>query len=410
MTGKRRVVITGIGVVSPVGVGKERFWRAVKSGISGVTKVPQWITSSIELKTQVSAPIKASLCGDDQASPRFERLAQIAFDEAIFDSGLESLAEVRAGIVFGTAIGDTLGMEKSFIERYLAEQPKQLVPALFRTMHFHTAAARIARYTRCRGTVAVISTGCTSGIDTLGLAFDILRTGRASVVVCGAADAPLTPVVFAAFDTIGALSRRSDELHRASRPFDRDRDGFVLGEGAGALVLEEFEHAVRRGAPIYAEVSGFCSSSNRHHMTDLPPDGRALAECFIGALQNASLEADVIDHVNAHGSSTRQNDVCETSCIASVLGGRAHNITVNSLKAIVGHALGASNAIELVACALSIKDRFVFPTANLDNPDPECYLDYVANEGRQRRIRHLAKLSNGFSGIHSTAILSEICR
>jgi 3-oxoacyl-(acyl-carrier-protein) synthase len=239
------------------------------------------------------------------------------------------------------------------------------------------------------------------------LSFDLVRTGRADLAVSAAADAPLTPVVFAAFDALGALSRRTDDLTCASRPFDRTRDGFVLGEGAGALVLEELEHAVARGATIYAEVRGFCSLSNGYHMTDLPPDGRALAACFEGALADAGLDPTSIDHVNAHGSSTVQNDICETNGIASVLGDRAREISVNSLKAIVGHALGASNAIELVACSLSIKERFIFPTGNLRTPDPKCYLDYVPNEGREARVRHLAKLSNGFSGIHSTVILSE---
>lgn len=413
MAHQRRVVITGLGVVSPIGIGRSDFWHAVKHGKCGITEVPRRITDVVTgLKTRVAAPIHETLYDGEEKVARFERLAAMAFHEAIADAGLESLIPVRSGIVFGTAIGDTAGMERSFVgaDRGGRLDLSRAPSALFQSMHFHGAAAHVARSTGCRGPVTVVSTGCTAGIDALGLAFDFVRAGRADVAVCGAADAPLTPVVFAAFDAIGALSRRSDELDRASRPFDRTRDGFVLGEGSGALVLEELEHAVRRGAPIYAEVSGFCSSSNSYHMTDLPSGGEALARCFEGAIADAGINADEIDHVNAHGSSTPQNDVCETNCIASVLGDHARDITVNSLKAMVGHALGASNAIELVACALSINDRFVFPTANLRTPDPDCYLDYVPNEGRARRVRHLAKLSNGFAGIHSTAILSEVLR
>jgi 3-oxoacyl-(acyl-carrier-protein) synthase len=413
MTHQRRVVITGLGVVSPIGVGRSDFWHAVRHGKCGITEVPRRITDAISgLKTRVAAPIQAALHDGEEKLPRFERLALMAFREAIADAGFESLTPIRSGIVFGTAIGDTAGMEQSFVgaDRGDRIDLSGSTTALFKSMHFHGAAARVARITGCRGPVVVVSTGCTAGIDALGLAFDFVRAGRAEVAVCGAADAPLTPVVFAAFDAIGALSRRADELDRASRPFDRTRDGFVLGEGSGALVLEEMEHAQRRGAPIYAEVTGFCSSSNSYHMTDLPPGGEALAGCFEGAIADAGINADAIDHVNAHGSSTPQNDVCETNCIASVLGDRARQITVNSLKAMVGHALGASNTIELVACALSINDRFVFPTANLRTPDPDCYLDYVPNQGRERRVRHLAKLSNGFAGIHSTAILSEVLR
>lgn len=412
MTSKRRVVITGLGVVSPIGVGRADFWQAARTGRCGLAEVPRRITNVISgLRTRVAAPVQSEFDDGTDELPRFERLALTAFREAIEDAGLDSLASVRSGIVFGTAIGDTAGMEQSFVAADRGDRlvlPPQSTASLFQSIHFHGAAARVARRTGCRGPVAVVSTGCTAGIDALGLAFDFVRVGRADVTVCGASDAPLTPVVFAAFDAIGALSRRADELDRASRPFDRRRDGFVLGEGSGALVLEELEHAVRRGATIYAEVSGFCSSSNSYHMTDLPPGGEALAGCFENAIADAGIEPDAIDHVNAHGSSTPQNDVCETNCIAAVLGDRAREITVNSLKAMVGHALGASNAIELVACALSIKDRFVFPTVNLHTPDPACYLDYVPNEGRQRRVRHLAKLSNGFSGIHSTAILSEV--
>ncbi|WP_050419503.1 beta-ketoacyl-[acyl-carrier-protein] synthase family protein [Bradyrhizobium tropiciagri] len=407
----RRVAVTGLGVVSPVGVGTESFWSAVKAGNNGVTEIPASILQILPgLRTRSAAGISEHWLAQPKGSgARVERLGTIAFRQALDDAGLASLQDVSSGLVFGTAVGDTAGMERSFVsidERGAFDFTKADTH-LFNTMHFHATAAEWARSSRCEGPTIVVSTGCTAGIDSFGIAFDLVRNNRVDVAVCGAADAPLTPIVFAAFDALGALSKRDHDVTRASRPFDRTRDGFVLGEGAGVLVLEEYEHALRRGAKIYAEASGFSSLSNGFHMTDLPSDGKALARCFEQAILDAGIRACEIDCVNAHGSSTKQNDVCETSSIAAVLGDQAENVSVNSLKAMVGHALGASNAIELVACALSIHEQFVFPTINLDHPDPDCYLDYVPNRGRKRRIRHLAKLSNGFSGIHSTAILSR---
>jgi 3-oxoacyl-(acyl-carrier-protein) synthase len=407
----RKVVVTGLGVVSPIGVGKKSFWSAVKRGDNGVIPIATSLLQILPgLRTRSVASVSDCWLRHAKSNEaRVERLGAIAFHQALEDAMLLNLEDVSSGIVFGTAIGDTVGMEHNFVA---ADQCGNLDFAkvdvnLFNTMHFHPTAAELARSSRCDGPTIVVSTGCTAGIDAFGIAFDLIRGGQVELAVCGASDAPLTPVVFAAFDALGALSRRSDDVCHASRPFDLNRDGFVLGEGAAALVLEEREHALRRGVTIYAEVSGFSSLSNGYHMTDLPSDGKALARCFEQAILDSRVDIEEIDHVNAHGSSTKQNDVCETNCIATVLGNHVRDVSVNSLKAMIGHALGASNAIELVACALSLHEQFAFPTVNLDYPDPECYLDYVANRGRQRRIRHLAKLSNGFSGIHSTAILSR---
>jgi 3-oxoacyl-(acyl-carrier-protein) synthase len=407
----RKVAVTGLGVVSPIGVGKDIFWSAVKRGGNGVTEIPVPILQLLPgLRTRSAAGVPEYWLGRPKGSgARVERLGAIAFRQALDDARLTSLQEIQSAIVFGTAVGDTAGMERNFVnvEKGGEFNFAKADVGLFNTMHFHATAAEWARSSRCDGPTIVVSTGCTAGIDAFGIAFDLVRNGEANVAISGAADAPLTPIVFAAFDALGALTQRADDPRHASRPFDLTRDGFVLGEGAAALVLEEREHALKRGATIYAEVSGFSSLSNGFHMTDLPSDGKALASCFEQAILDAGLRADEIDHVNAHGSSTKQNDVCETSCIVSVLGDRANEVTINSLKAMVGHALGASNAIELVACVLSLREQFAFPTINLTHSDPECYLDYVANHGRKRRIRHLAKLSNGFSGIHSTAILSS---
>jgi 3-oxoacyl-(acyl-carrier-protein) synthase len=255
------------------------------------------------------------------------------------------------------------------------------------------------------GPVLTVSTGCTAGIDAIGMAFDLVRSESARIVLAGGSDAPLSPVVFAAFDAIGALSTRNADPAAASRPFDADRDGFVLAEGAAFLVLEERQHALRRNARIYAEILGFHSLNNVYHMTDLPSEGTALAHCMQKALNEAQLDSSEIDYVNAHGSSTQQNDLCETNAIKLCLGSQANRVAVNSLKGMVGHALGASNAIELAACSLSLHEQYLFPTINLGRPGPGCDLDYVANNGRKGSIRAALKLSNGFSGIHSALVL-----
>jgi 3-oxoacyl-(acyl-carrier-protein) synthase len=409
----KRVVITGVGPVSPVGVGREQFWEAVivgKSGTGLMTDLPLGFPVEA-FRSRVLARIPEHLLppSDDRLwGGRHFRLGALGFKLAFEDSGLEDVRRSRAAVVLGNAVGGTAALESSFVQM---DDGRRLDPArapsdLMRQMSFHSMAYELATLYKCQGPVLTVSTGCTAGLDAIVTAFDIVRTGGADVAIAGSAEAPLTPVVFAAFDVIGAMTQRNFDAEHASRPFDRDRDGFVLGEGAGFLVLEERGRALRRGAHIYAELTGYSSLSNSYHMTDLPPDGNALAQCIKLALNDSSLIASDIDHVNAHGSSTKQNDICETNAIKSSLGKHAGQITVNSLKSIIGHALGASNAIEMVACALSLDRQHLFPTANLDQPDECCDLDYVAKEGRRASMRHMLKLSNGFSGIHTAVVLS----
>ncbi|MGH9346872.1 MAG: beta-ketoacyl-[acyl-carrier-protein] synthase family protein, partial [Vicinamibacterales bacterium] len=283
-----------------------------------------------------------------------------------------------------------------------------IAPAeLLRQMSFHSVAVELAARSGAAGPALTISTGCTAGLDAVATAFDLIRSGVADAAIAGSAEAPLTPVVMAAFDLIGATTRRNHDPGRASRPFDRDRDGFVLAEGAALILLEEHARAVKRGARIYAEIRGTASVSNAFHMTNLPAAGEALARCIREALVDAQIDAEHVDHVSAHGSSTQQNDLCETNAIKAALGETAARVTVNALKSMVGHALGASNALEVACCALELRHQFVCPTANLEEPGPGCDLDYVRGSGRARRLRHVVKLSNGFSGIHTAMVLSE---
>jgi 3-oxoacyl-(acyl-carrier-protein) synthase len=244
-------------------------------------------------------------------------------------------------------------------------------------------------------------------LDAIGFALDCIRHGDADVMICGAAEAPITPVAMAAFDVIGALSKRNDAPQRASRPYDAHRDGFVLGEGAGILILEERSHALRRGATLLAEVRGFGSCNNAFHMTDLPPDGAALARSMRLALDDARLQGSTVDYVSAHGSSTSQNDANETAALKSVLGAHAYRVPISSLKSMVGHPLAAANALEAVSSVLTIQRGEVPPTINYETPDPACDLDYVPNEGRRRRVDVVLTGASGFSGIHSALVLTS---
>lgn len=409
----RRIVITGLGPVTPIGVGRESFWEAVKSGRSGTStlaKLP-FDFPATSFRSQVVARVSDDLLPpdtDDAYGGRHFRLGDLGFRLALEDAGLDNVRGCRAAVVLGNAVGGTVAMEASFLRmnRGGSLDSNHRPSDLMRQMCFHSMAHELAKRACCAGPVLTISTGCTAGLDAIATAFELLRWGDADIAITGSAEAPLTPVVFAAFDVIGALTRRNFDPEHASRPFDRDRDGFVLGEGAAFLVLEECSRALERGAHIYAEIRGFASLSNSYHMTDLPADGAALTECINLAMEDAGLCPEDIDHVNAHGSSTKQNDLCETNAIKAALGKRAERVSVNSLKAMIGHALGASNAIEIAACALSLKQQHLFPTTNLDNPGEGCDLDYVANAGRAASLRHILKLSNGFSGIHSVLVLS----
>lgn len=407
--GERRVVISGIGPVTPIGTGRDEFWDAASRGHSGTSALEELpLGFPVDsLRSRVVARVPISFAGRE---PRHMQLAKTAMRLALRDAGLASLADVASAVVVGTAVAATTEMESTYlglwngetIDESSTEEP--LVPMLA----FHTMAHELARACRCSGPVLTTATGCTAGIDAIGTAFSMVRSCEADVVLTGASEAPITPVVYAAFDVIGALTRQNDRPRRASRPFDAERDGFVLGEGAACLVVEELGHALARGANIYAEITGFASLSNGYHMTDLPADGSALAECIHLAMEDAALEAVDVDHVSAHGSSTPQNDLCETNAVKRVLGAHAQRITMTSLKSMAGHALGASNAIEIAACALTLASQFLLPTINLDRRGDGCDLDYVANEGRPGRVRNLLKLSSGFSGIHSVLAMAAL--
>jgi 3-oxoacyl-(acyl-carrier-protein) synthase len=404
----RRVVVTGVGPVAPIGLGREEFWSAAASGVSGTSALSELpLSFPIEsLRSRVVGRVKLAT---NNTEPRHIGLARAAMRLALQDAGLESLDHLSSSLVMGTAVAATAEMEKAYLGLWDRERRDQQIgdTPLLPMVVFQTMADVLAAESSCHGAVLTVSTGCTAGIDAIGMSFDLVRSGRADVVLTGASEAPLTPVVFAAFDAIGALTQRNERPQAASRPFDAGRDGFVLGEGAACLVLEERGHAMRRGAPIYAEIEGFASLCNGYHMTDLPADGAAMACCMEAALQDADLAAGEIDYINAHGSSTLQNDLCETNAVKRVLGAQAYDVAVTSLKSMTGHALGASNALEIANCALSLQRQFLCPTINFERAGEGCDLDYVPNSGRSARLKHLFKLSSGFSGIHSVLVMAR---
>ena len=412
----RRVVLTGLGPVTPIGIGKETFWRNALRGRSAVERLESlpgnFAVSSFA--SQLQARVRDSELYAHQAEDFQDRrlvLAELAARLAVADAGLPPASEVeawhglRAGIVMGNAVGAPTIVESEFKAGNLDKEPRPFQAGLLDFLLFHTPSTFLADRFGIRGPELTISTGCTAGLDAVGAAFEAIQSGAADLMLAGSAEAPLTPVVFTAFDRIGALSSRNHDPAGASRPFDRERDGFVLAEGAAVLVLEDLDHALERGARIYAEIEGFTSLSNGYHMTNLPADGASLARCLGLCLRRAGIDPESVDHVNAHGSSTPQNDLCETNAVKSVFGSRSKELTVNSLKSMIGHALGASNAIEIVACALSLESQEVHPTANLEVPGEGCDLDYVPQRSRTRTLRKMAKLSSGFSGIHSAMVL-----
>jgi act minimal PKS ketosynthase (KS/KS alpha) len=268
-------------------------------------------------------------------------------------------------------------------------------------------ATEVAWAVGAEGPSTVISTGCTSGIDSIGYAVELVREGSADVVVAGSSDAPISPITMACFDAIKATTPRYDEPDCASRPFDATRNGFVLGEGTAFFVLEELESARKRGAHIYAEIAGYATRSNAYHMTGLRPDGLEMAEAITLALDEARLNPEAIDYVNAHGSGTKQNDRHETAAVKRSLGAHAHTVPMSSIKSMVGHSLGAIGAIELAACALALGHDVVPPTANYETPDPDCDLDYVPRTARQARLRSVLSVGSGFGGFQSAVVLSH---
>ncbi|MGW2373622.1 MULTISPECIES: beta-ketoacyl-[acyl-carrier-protein] synthase family protein [Kitasatospora] len=413
---RRRVVITGVGVLAPGGVGVKNFWSLLSEGRTATRGITFFDPSPFRSRVAGEIDFDAEAHGlGAQEIRRMDRAAQfavVAAAEALADSGLESseLDPYRTGVSVGSAVGATTGLDREY--RVVSDSGRldlvdhtYAVPHLYDYLVPSSFAREVAWAVGAEGPATVVSTGCTSGLDTVGYATELIREGTADIMFAGASDAPISPITVACFDAIKATTPRNDDPEHASRPFDRSRNGFVLGEGAAMFVLEEYERAKRRGAHIYAEVSGFATRCNAFHMTGLRADGREMAEAIRVALDQAQLNPEEIDYVNAHGSGTKQNDRHETAAFKHSLGDHAYRVPVSSIKSMIGHSLGAIGAIEIAACALAIENNVVPPTANLHTADPECDLDYVPLHAREHRTDSVLTVGSGFGGFQSAMAL-----
>ncbi len=416
---KKRVVVTGIGVISPNGIGKEEIYAAMISGKSAVKKVDNFDVSMFNTKIAAEVrnfnPFKFNLSHEDaMRMDRYVQFSVAAADMALKDSSID-LSKInleRTGVCLANAICGTKYMEEEFSlvtdNGKNPIDPDKVRPDLYDAAMFNTPSIEISARYGLKGICNTLSTGCTAGTDSVGFAFESIQDGEHDIMISGAAEAPITPITFGAFDVINVLSVQNDNPEAASRPFDKKRDGFILSEGAGILILEELNHALKRGAKIYCEVTGFGTSCNAFHMTDLPSDGKAMADCINLALKDASLKPGEMDYINAHGSSTRMNDIFETSAYKMVFGDYAYKIPISSLKSMIGHPLAAANAIEMVVGAMIFERDILPPTINQEEKDPLCDLDYIPNVSRRKKINTMLKTSSGFSGIHSSLILERV--
>ncbi|MFC8873110.1 beta-ketoacyl-[acyl-carrier-protein] synthase family protein [Streptomyces sp. NPDC057148] len=417
----RRAVITGIGVVAPGGIGTDPFWRLLVEGRTATRTITQFDASGHRCRVAAECdfdPLALGLSPQEvRRTDRVSQLAMVASGEALADSGLEidgALAE-RTGVALGSAVGGTTTMEREYSVlsnggRNWVVDPSFAVPHLYDYFLPSSIASEVARTTGALGPAAVVSTGCTSGIDSVGHAAELIRDGEADVMVTGATDAPISPITVTCFDVIRATSARNDDPATACRPFDRTRTGLILGEGSAVLILEELEHARRRGATVYAEVSGYATRCNAYHMTGLTPEGREMSEAIDHALAEARVDPGSVDYINAHGSGTKQNDRHETAAVKRSLGHHAYNTPMSGIKSMIGHSLGAIGSLEIAACALSMRHGVIVPTANLHEPDPECDLDYVPNTAREKSLDAVVTVGSGFGGFQSAMVLTSLER
>ncbi|MEU6844692.1 beta-ketoacyl-[acyl-carrier-protein] synthase family protein [Streptomyces sp. NPDC046716] len=416
--GERRVVITGVGVTAPGGVGAKAFWDLLTDGRTATRRISTFDPSPFRSQVAAEVDFDPELAGlTPQEIRRTDRAAQFAVvtaREAVTDSGLafEALDPSRTGVTIGSAVGATTGLDQEY--RTVSDDGRlelvdhtYAVPHLYNFMVPSSFATEVAWAVGAEGPATVVSTGCTSGLDAIGYAADLVREGTADVMIAGASDAPISPITVACFDAIKATTPRNDDPEHASRPFDASRNGFVLGEGAAVFVLEELNSARARGARVYAEVAGYATRSNAFHMTGLRPDGKEMAEAIRVALDEARMNPTDIDYINAHGSGTKQNDRHETAAFKRSLGDHAYRTPVSSIKSMVGHSLGAIGSIEVAASVLAIAHDVVPPTANLHTPDPECDLDYVPLTARDQLTDAVLSVGSGFGGFQSAIVLAD---
>ena len=409
---KRRVVVTGMGIVSPLGIGLENNWAAICQGKSGIGPITKFDTS--EYPCKIAGEVKnfdpdAYIDKKDQKKMDiFIQFALAAGTMAIKQSGLvidESTAD-RVGVLVGSGLGGLSTIEK-YHTMLLKNGPKKVSPFFVPMLIVNLAPGQISIYFGCRGPNSSVVTACATGNHSIGEAFRIIQRGDADAMIAGGVESTITPLAVAGFCALKALSTRNDEPQKASRPFEKNRDGFVMSEGAGILVLEDLEKAQQRNASIFAEIVGFGCNADAYHITAPSPNGEGAAKCMQLTLDDAGLKPEDIDYINAHGTSTPMNDLSETMAMKTVFRDHIKNLPVSSTKSMTGHLLGASGGVEAIFSLLAIRDSIIPPTINYEEPDPECDLDYVPNVARKKEVRIVMSNSFGFGGTNATLIFKR---
>ncbi len=400
---KHRVAITGLGCITAVGIGKEEFWKSLISGVSGVDYIRSFDTTGFEVKIAAEVtkfdPTQFLDKKEVRRTDRFVQFAVAAARMALEDAKLE-INEGNAGDI-GVSIGSGIGGIKTLEEqaRVLFEKgPNRVSPLLIPMMIPDMASGFVSIVVGARGPNHALVTACASAAHSIGHSMHLIQNGHAKVMITGGAEAAISPLPVAGFTSSGALSTRNDDPKSASRPFDLNRDGFVMGEGAGIIILEELEHALKRGATIYAELVGFGETGDAYHITAPHPEGFGAAEAMRLAIADAGIQPEQIGYINAHGTSTPANDKLETMAIKAVFGEAARKVAVSSTKSMTGHLLGAAGGVEAIASVLALKEGIIPPTINYQTPDPECDLDYVPNEARKASFEYCLSNSLGFGG------------
>ena len=409
----RRVVITGLGLVTPLGNSVDTSWQAIKEGRSGINMLTQFDTA--DFSTRFGGSVKDFDCAPYLSAKEARRMdvfiqyGLAAGVQAVEDSGLldSALDFERVGVAIGSGIGGINSIEDTS-NLVRTSGPRKVSPFFVPGSIINMLGGTLSIRYNFQGPNIAITTACTTGTHNIGVAANMIMAGQADVMLAGGAEMATSPVGLGGFCAARALSTRNEDPQRASRPWDKDRDGFVLSDGAGIMVLEEYEHAKKRGAKIYAELAGFGMSGDAYHMTSPSEGGKGAALCMRNALQSAGIDPTQVNYINAHGTSTLAGDVAETHAIKSVFAGHAQNIAVSSSKSMIGHLLGASGAVEAIICALSIRDQVATPTINLDSPDEGCDLDYVPHHSRDMNIEVAVSNSFGFGGTNGSLVFKRL--
>jgi 3-oxoacyl-[acyl-carrier-protein] synthase II len=431
---RKRVVITGIGPVTPVGIGKEAYWTSLIQGKSSFQRITFPNREMSQYRCQIAAPLEGfdlfQYVDRTKHTKYFGKTSQFAVAAAslaLKDAGIEfqknedkqedlhekmgvyrlkGLDSFQVGAILGIGV-EVMDIIEHYHERFLSKGARGISPFALPNAYLSAVTSHVTHFFTIRGTAYAVSTACASATHAMINSYLQIKGGREDLIVTGGADGCITPFVFGGFDAIRAMSSRNEDPQKACRPFDRERDGFVMGEGSGILIFEELEHAKKRGAHIYGEVIGFGMTADAYHLTDPDPDGKALGQAIRNALQMGNLRPEEIDYINPHGTSTLLNDKVETKAIKDVFGKEAYRIPISATKSITGHLMGAAGGVEVMAVLLAIQKGIIHPTINYEFPDPECDLDYVPNEAREKEVRIGLSISAGFGGVNGAILIKK---